>query len=110
MSIQKPTAEELRAWDSQLEGEGLGMNRGRNTDKLNYGFDDSDSLVRGWADVKIYTRQKRKQSKTYKPHKPHKWVLVAHCANCKRSFTAKRKDAKFCSSLCRVKSAQSING
>lgn len=102
MSIQKPTAEELKQWEATLQDEGLGMGRGGSAHKLSYGFDDSDSLVRGWDDVKIYTRRKRKQRAR------SKWVLIPHCGMCGQSFTAKRIDARFCSEKCCVKNARRV--
>jgi predicted nucleic acid-binding Zn ribbon protein len=86
ITMNKPTKDELKAWEETLRKQGLGMGRARNTDKLNYGFADGNSLIRTWDDVKVYTRQKRKTTE-------------CTCVVCGSPFPA-RFGANICSRKC----------
>lgn len=86
--MNKPTQEELNAWEETLRKEGLGINRGRNTDRLNYGYEGGNAGTRTWDDIKVYTPQKRK------PDRPH--AKKNHeCVVCGESFLG-RTGAKCC--------------
>jgi hypothetical protein len=92
--MNKPTKDELKAWDKLLQEEGLGMERGHNSTRLNYGFEEGKSLARTWEDVKVYTRRKRKtHSRSERT-----------CVVCGGLFPA-RADAKCCPrpKICRLK-------
>lgn len=86
MSIQKPTAEELKQWETALQDEGLGMDRATNTRRLVYGEKSLD-MAPSWDDVRLYVREKRKET-------------ARICHGCALIFAA-RADAKCCSATCR---------
>lgn len=89
--MNKPTKEELKSWDKLLQEEGLGMERGHNSTRLNYGFEVGQGLVSHTLDdVRIYTTQKRKAHTR----------LERTCVICRGTFAA-RADAKCCGARCR---------
>ena len=94
---------EVEQWEQLLEAEGLGMNRGRNTNKIVYGYKPGLSIDMKLDQVENWIPQARKKQQPTKP------LLVPHCGVCGKTFIAKRKDARFCSWSCRVKNAACSN-